>query len=517
MRASIRRSLERLRSYEVRPPAWRFISGGALIAAVAVAGSLGVGQAPQTLLFPPTNSLAADPGALAVWQTAPNGQRLVRLPDLPFTARLCTSGGGARALRARAAPCPAQPPTITVDPARRFQRIAGFGGAFNERGWLALDSLSPDARRDVLRALFDPTTGAGYSLARTPIGASDYALNAYSLDEVPGDVTMRHFSIARDRRYLLPYIQAARRIAPDLQVWASPWSAPAWMKSNHSMVHGGQLLPRYEAAYARYLADYVRAYAASGVPIMALSVQNEPTRAPKYPSMLMPAAQMARFVAQDLGPLFQRLGLHTAIRVNEGPSPAHWRYSLQVLANPATRRYVSGSDIHGYYDSALDLSRLHRAYPSMDIWQTEDMNLDHAHFEYADATRWAAQIAEDLQNWASGWDFWNMVTDQTGLSSWGWHQDAVVIVDTQRHVVRYTPKFAAMAQFSRFIRPGAVRIATSGVPRGLVATAALDPDGRAVLVVVNQRATPATVGITTGDRRATATIPAGGIDTFVWR
>src|SRR5581483_7315881 len=116
---------------------------------------------------------------------------------------------------------------------------------------------------------------------------SDYALSAYSLDDAPGDVAMRRFSIARDRRFLLPYIKAALRLAPDLQVWGSPWSAPAWMKSNHSMEHGGQLLPRYEAAYARYLAAYVQAYAGEGVPIVAVSVQNEPTRAPKYPSMVM--------------------------------------------------------------------------------------------------------------------------------------------------------------------------------------------------------------------------------------
>jgi glucosylceramidase len=408
-------------------------------------------------------------------------------------------------------------PAFTVNPLRRYQRIAGFGGAFNERGWAALLSLSPVDRQGVLRALFDPVSGAGYSLARTPIGASDYALDAYSLDDVPGDQVMRHFSIARDRRLLLPYIHAALAINPALTIWASPWSAPAWMKTNQSMIDGGSLIPADEPAYARYLAAYVRAYAAAGVDISAISVQNEPSQATYYPSMVMLPGQMARFVARDLGPLFARLGLHTAIRVNEEPSRVRWSYSLQVLADAAARPYISGSDIHGYNGSPAELQRLHQAAPGLDIWQTEAMNLDHPHLEYADAERWAQAIARDLQSWAAGWEFWNMVTDSTARSSWGWQQDAVVLVDTATGTLRYTPKYYAMAHFSRFIRPGAYRIGLSGVPAGLAATAALNPDGHAVLVVVNTLDHPMHFAIRTDARWATAELPAQGIATFVWQ
>jgi glucosylceramidase len=464
--------------------------------------------APQAQDFPPSSARAIPAGTLAIWQTTPAGLRLARVPNVPLTA--CPQG--------LATPrCSARGTVITIDAAVRYQRIAGFGGAFNERGWVALQSLPAQTRRSVLRALFDPRSGAGFSLARTPIGASDYALNAYSLDPHPGDVQMRHFSIAHDRRYLLPYIKSALRIAPRLTVWASPWSAPGWMKSNHAMTHGGHLLPRYEHAYALYFADYIRAYARAGVPIAAVSVQNEPTRAPKYPSMLMSATQMARFVGDDLGPLLHRLGLHTAIRINEGPSPAFWQYSSRVLANPRARPYVAGTDLHGYFDAAVDFSRLHAAFPALDIWQTEAMHLDYPHYDYADAPYWAAQIASDLQHWVSGWDFWNMVTDQTGLSSWGWRQDAVIVVNTTQHVVTYTPKFAALAQFSRFIRPGAQRIGLSGIPHGVAATAALDPDGRRVLVAVNTQATAVPFTLMAGSKQASLTLPARSIVTYIWR
>jgi O-glycosyl hydrolase len=437
---------------------------------------------------------------IAVWQTSPDGDRLTRLPDLTFSDASAVSPG----------------PTLVVDAGRRYQKIVGFGGAFNERGWLALQSLSAGQRRDILLALFDDSTGAGYSLVRTPIGASDYALNAYSLDETPGDVSMRDFSIDRDRTLLIPYIQAAREIAPSLTVWASPWSAPAWMKTNNSMTHGGSLIAAYEPAYARYLAAYVQAYAASGIPIRAISVQNEPTQGPAYPSMVMPASQMAEFVGNYLAPLFSTLGLHTAIRVNEEPTRARWDYTLQVIANPAVRKAVAGSDLHGYHGSSADLLRLHNAAPGLDIWQSEAMNLDRPHYEYADAPRWGAEIAEDLQNWVSGWDFWNMVTDDTGRSSWGWQQDAVVLVNTDNQGVAYTPKYYAMAHFSRFIRPGAYRIATSGVPRGLVATAARNPDGTDVLVVVNSGRGDSTFTLATGGMHARVTVPGQGIVTLDW-
>jgi len=300
-------------------------------------------------------------------------------------------------------------------------------------------------------------------------------------------------------------------------VWSSPWSAPAWMKTNNSMLHGGSLRPADEPVYAQYLGEYVRAYAAAGVPISAISVQNEPSQATSYPSMVMTSGQMAHFVGHFLGPLLQRVSPHTAIRINEEPSRDRWRYSLPVLADPLARPYIAGTDLHGYHGQSSDFTHLHQIAPRLDIWQTEVIHLDHPHYEYSDAITWASSIASDMQNWTAGWDFWNMVTDQTGLSSWGWRQDAVVIVDTHAHSVLYTPKYFALAHFSRFIRPGAHRIAADGVPPGLVACASRNPDGRIVLVVVNTRGIRSNFAISFKGGRFTTTIPGLGIATFVWR
>ena len=478
----------------------RVLPLGAL-AAVIIVAALPLSAA----LAPPARPAGR---SIAVWLTTPSTPRLTQAPSLDV-AGSCSARRGAR--------CAATIPTIVVDPARRFQRIAGFGGALNERGWVALGALSLAAQTSVLRALFDPAIGAAYSLLRTPIGASDYALGPYALDETPGDRALRDFSIVRDRRYLLPYLHAALRLAPDLTIWGSPWSAPGWMKSNGSLTGGGRLLARYEPIYARYLADYVRAYAAEGVRIAAISVQNEPSSAAPYPSMQMSAAQMGRFVGAYLGPLFARLHLHTAIRINEEPSRARWSYTLDVLAAPDARAYIAGSNVHGYHGVPEDLAALHRAVPALDIWQTEDTHLDRPHYEYIDAPRWAAQIARDLQNWVAGWDYWNLVTDETGRSSWGWTQDAVVLVDTVHRQVRYTPEYAALAHFSRFIRPGAYRIGVSGVPSGLAVTAARNADGGLVLVVVNPTGRRVPFAVASEGVRAETALAPYSIATYTWR
>ncbi len=168
------------------------------------------------------------------------------------------------------------------------QTIAGWGGCFNELGWEALQILTPEQRDTVLKAIFDPQNGLDFTLCRMPIGASDYATNWYSLDETPDDFELKDFNLDRDRTILIPYIKAAMRFQPDLKIWGSPWSPPAWMKVNHHYGAGGtnQLIQqeKYLAAYAGYFSKYVKAYRAEGIPVVAVAVQNEPFFGPGYPS-----------------------------------------------------------------------------------------------------------------------------------------------------------------------------------------------------------------------------------------
>ena len=196
--------------------------------------------------------------------------------------------------------------TIIVDPAATDQRISGWGGCFNELGWKALLTLPRKDREAVLKAIFDPNTGLRFNICRMPIGASDFALDGYSLDDVPGDYALKHFSIGRDRKLLIPYIKAAMRIRPDLKVWASPWSPPGWMKDN-GVYHGGHLRmePRVLDAYARYLARFAADYHKEGIDLYAVHVQNEPVSSSIYPTCPWPDPEPLRdFIRDYLGPTF---------------------------------------------------------------------------------------------------------------------------------------------------------------------------------------------------------------------
>ena len=201
---------------------------------------------------------------------------------------------------------------ISVDDARRFQKVQGMGAALTESSAVLIDRLPATDRARVLQQLFNPVTGAGISVLRVPLGASDFSLSDYTFDDMPWgktDPTLAHFSIDRDRSHLLPIILAARKINPALTVIATPWSAPAWMKTNVN-THGGQLAPASEDAYARYLTRAVAEYRAAGAPVTALTVVNEPKASPGYsPSMTMSADQQARLVGALLRPRLDAAGL----------------------------------------------------------------------------------------------------------------------------------------------------------------------------------------------------------------
>lgn len=193
-----------------------------------------------------------------------------------------------------------QPLTIVVDPNATAQKIEGWGGCFNEIGWRALLRVDEIDRQRILRALFDEKDGLGLNFGRLPIGASDFALSPYSMDDEPGDLELKHFSIERDRYMLIPFIKAALAIRPDLKLWASPWSPPAWMKTSGTY-HGGSMKndPAIFKSYANYLARFVEAYKAEGINLYALHVQNEPYVNNKYPTCVWPDATVMRDFIRD--------------------------------------------------------------------------------------------------------------------------------------------------------------------------------------------------------------------------
>lgn len=414
-----------------------------------------------------------------------------------WQARTCTPSAGAATLSL----------TGATD-----QTWEGWGGCFNELGWIALSALPARRRQAVLQALFDPREGCRFGLCRLPIGASDYGADWYSHNETDGDYAMKHFSIARDRRHLLPYIRAAQSIRPDLRFFASPWSPPTWMKSP-KVYNYGRLVwtPRNLKAYALYFVKFVQAYAAAGVPINQVHVQNEPLADQKFPSCLWSGEQLRDFIRDHLAPAFRRARLSTEIWLGTLNTDDFHGYPSLVLADPAAARAVAGIGLQ--WAGKGMVQRIHAAWPERRVFQTENEcgdgrnSWDYAHYV-------CDLILHYLANGVNGYIYWNMVLPEGGRSTWGWSQNAMVSVAPDSGRVTLNPEFHVMKHFSRFIEPGAVRLGVCG-PLAGNAVAFRNPDGRRVLVAHNPW--PAARPLTWTDELGgfTAELPAESFNSFV--
>ncbi len=364
----------------------------------------------------------------------------------------------------------------------RDQRWRGFGGCFNELGWIALGVLSEAARREVLSSLFDQQHGCRFTLCRLPIGASDYAAEWYSLDEVAGDYALEHFSLARDRQFLIPYITAAQQFVPELELFASPWSPPTWMKFPRAYNYGTLIWqPDNLRAYARYLLKFVQAYRAEGINIRQVHVQNEPAADQKFPSCLWSGAQLRDFIRDYAGPLFKAELPDCAVWFGTLNTDDYDGYPHLALSDAGARAFIGGVGLQWAGKGAVQ--RLHESWPEVPVMQTENECGDGTNtWEYA---RYIFGLLRHyLSNGVEGYCYWNMVLPMGGQSTWGWKQNAMISIDVDKGTVHYNPEFYLMKHFAHFIRPGAVRLGLSGPWTGN-AVAFANPDGNNVLLVAN--------------------------------
>jgi len=414
--------------------------------------------------------------------------------------------------------------TIHVDPAQRWQSIVGFGASVTDASaWLLQTALTADARTALLSELFGRENhGLGLSLTRLTIGGSDFSRTHYSLDEPPEgkpDPQLRHFSVARNEADVIPVMRAALAINPQLRVMASPWSPPAWMKSSNSLI-GGTLLPEYEPALAQYLLRYVDAYAAHDIPIWALTLQNEPGfEPPNYPGMRMPAAQRARVIAKYLGPSLAARYPHPLIldwdhNWDEPHEP------MQVLAHADAAPYVAGIAWHCYGGQVAAQSAVHAAHPDKIVILSECSGGDWEPVR-SGGLLWLARnlILDATRHWASGVVLWNLALDQDHgphLGGCGTCR-GVVTINTGNGTITRNDEYWALAHFSRFVRPGAMRIASEGTLDGLhhVAFANTD-DGSIVLVAVNERHDAMALRIRLADDPHAVSLPPRSIATMIW-
>jgi len=399
--------------------------------------------------------------------------------------------------------------------------MVGFGAAITDASAALINGLPAGRREALLRELFGADSGIGLSFTRLTIGASDFSPVHYSFDDMPPgqrDSTLARFSIEPDRANRLPVVQRALAINPQLKIMASPWSAPGWMKTSGGLIKGS-LRPDAYGPFAEYLRRYVEAYDSLGVPIYALTIQNEPHFEPAdYPGMRVEPPARARFIGEHLGPLFARRRIRTLIldwdhNWDEPDSP------LRVLADSAARRYIDGVAWHCYGGDVSAQSKVHDAYPTEDVYFTECSGGDWAP-KFADNLVWNVRtlIIGTTRNWARGVLLWNMALDENdGPHNGGCGNcRGVVTIDSRSGDVTRNVEYYALAHASRFVRPGARRIGSSSGAAGLENVAFRNPDRSTVLIVVNTAPEERQFSVGWAGNTLMYALPAGAVATLHW-
>ena len=507
-----------------------------MVAAVvgpALTLALGLSGAAASTTPSSTSSSTSSSGAVTarVWVTTPDrAQLLAEQPPVAFTRARSTQ------------------PTIVIDPGQTYQRMDGFGASITDSSAAVLSGLTPAARTAAMRSLFSHRDGIGVSFLRQPIGSSDFTAAAehYTYDDVaPGatDFGLRQFSIKHDRAQVLPLLRQARSLNPELTVLATPWSPPAWMKTGDSLV-GGRLKddPKIYDAYARYLVKFVQAYAAEGVRVDYLTVQNEPqNRTPKgYPGTDLPVRQEAK-VIEALGPKLRSAGLRTKILAYDHNWSTHPNdvaatppgenpetdYPYEILDSPAAK-WVAGTAYHCYSGDPSAQTALHDKYPDKDIWFTECSGSHGATDTPAQIFRgtltWHARniAIGTTRNWAKSAVNWNIALDSSDGPHLGGCDTCTALITTHPDgSVSTDAEYYTIGHLSKFVDPGAVRIAstsfgTTGWNGQIMDVAFRNPDGSTALVVHNENDDPRTFAVAVGEQSFEYTLPGGALATFTW-
>ena len=411
-------------------------------------------------------------------------------------------------------------PSVFIDPEITFQTIEGFGGAFTEAAATTLQKMSAANQERILKAYFGINGGHGYTLCRTHINSCDFALGNYAYTETPGDTGLAQFSIDRDRRALLPMIKAAQSLGKEpFKLFASPWSPPAWMKTNGEMNRGGKLKPEYRATWASYFVRYIQEYKKEGVDIWGVTVQNEPAATQKWDSCVFTAEEERDFVRDHLGPALENAGLgHVKIVIWDHNRNMLVRRASVAYSDPAASKYIWGTGFHWYEDDKFENLELHHAaWPDKKLLFTEGCQEGGPHTgEWTLGERYARSMINDLNRWTVGWVDWNLLLDETGGPNHvGNLCSAPILADTKNNMVLLQSSYHYIGHFARFIRPGARRILCATTRENLESTAFINPDGSVAIVVLNRTEQALRFSLDSHEWTTTTAIPPRSIATFV--
>jgi len=442
---------------------------------------------------------------VSVWLTSDDQKTLLQ----PQPAVSFASGGSASI------------PTVFINDAERFQTIEGFGASFTDSSaWLMNNRIAPASSLPaVMNSLFDHKAGIGISFVRNPMGASDLARTIYSYDDQPAgsaDSNLASFSIAHDQSDIIPLVLQAKRINPRLKIMANPWSPPGWMKTSASMI-GGALRPEAYASLADYFVRYLQAYAAAGINVDYISMQNEPLYVPdRYPGMSMPASDQLTLVRDYVLPALAAAKLAAKILIYDH----NWDqpvYPQTVLADAsvAASPRIGGIAWHWYGGTPGAMSLLHNQFPefrnyvteaSGGTWITDEVKTD---FE---------TITQSMRNWSSSYVKWGLALDENRgpfIPGGCGTCTPLITVNQSTGAVTNNIDYYTLGHFSKFALPGATRIYSSNAPR-IVTAAFLNPNGTEALVAYNDSSSSQTFQVTSHGRSFLYTLPALAGATFVW-
>ncbi len=383
----------------------------------------------------------------------------------------------------------------------KYQAIEGFGGAFTEASCTTLDKLTPKQRKQILTAYFHKVKGIGYNFCRTHINSCDYALEEYTYDDVEGDLELKNFSIERDTKSLIPMIRDAFAIAPDMKLFASPWSPPAWMKTNQEMINGGKLKKECCGVWAGYIAKYIKEYQNQNIDIWGITVQNEAKAVQPWESCVYTAEEERDFVRDYLGPILRENGLgdikiiiwdHNKERIVER--------SQITFGDPAAAEYIDGIGVHYYSGDHFEaLNITHELFPGKHIYGTEACTRQNLENPWLSGERYAHDIIGNFNNWSCAWTDWNLLLDEnTGPSHWRekqiamgdkgvyWFGNSPIMADTRTGEITYGAAYYYMGHFSKFVKRGARRIGLSTYTPDIEAIAFENPDGQKVAIIMNK-------------------------------
>jgi glucosylceramidase len=403
---------------------------------------------------------------------------------------------------------------VSINLEKEYQEILGFGGAFNEVGWEAISALDAEGKNKVMNSLFGKNE-CDFSLCRTPIGASDFAMNAYSLNDTENDFQMKNFSINRDKELLIPYIKEALNTKPETKIWSCPWSPPYWMKTNKDMCNGGELIdtPENLRAYAKYLAKYLEAYKNEGINIYGFCVQNETDVINVYPTSTMTNEVMTKFIRAYLLPEM------IAVGKKRPPETEIWAgtvrdvlgYVDEIVTDMVNKEFVTGI---GYqYSSGRVVGDSYAKFPNKKLIHTESPCHNGAN-SWEEAKEIFLDILMYLENGCMNYCYWNMVLNETGLSTWNWKQNSMITVDRNSKEVIFNPEFYVMKHFSQFISKGAKRVEASGdYDNSYIAFK--NPDDSVVVVLNNFDMYSKSVAVNIDGNMITANVEADSIYTFI--